>query len=248
MDYLISKGIIVDAIITDPPYAITGYSWDQIIPFDKMWERILKLIKPTGAIVIFGNEPFSSELRLSNKEMYRYDWKWLKNQVTGFQNVNYQPLRCLEDIMVFSKASAVHNGKNIMEYYPQGLVKVNKMVKHHSIDYLKEKKLSKKVELLKKYTNYPRNVISIARETYLYHPTQKPLELMEYLINTYTKEQELVLDFTSGSGSTLLASETLNRKWIGIEITEKYCNITKERIETGIQLKIKFDYENKNGE
>ena len=246
MDYLIDKGITVDAIITDPPYAITGFSWDQVIPFDKMWERLLKLIKPTGAIVLFGNEPFSSALRTSNKSMYRYDWKWLKTQVTGFQNANYQPLRCYEDIMVFSKANAVPHAKNVMEYYPQGLIKVNKIVTRGSIDYLKEKKSNKKMEQQQEYSNFPRNVIQFAREVYLYHPTQKPVALMEYLISTYTKdtkEGELVLDFTSGSGSTLLAAEVLNRRWIGIEITDKYCNVIKKRIEKWIQLKIKLDFD-----
>ena len=106
MDYLISQNIRFDAIITDPPYAVTGFSWDQLIPFDAMWERILKLIKDNGAIILFGNEPFSSNLRKSNEELYRYDWKWIKTQVTGFQNAKYQPLRCYEDVMVFSKAGA----------------------------------------------------------------------------------------------------------------------------------------------
>lgn len=244
MDYLIDKGIVVDAIITDPPYAVTAYSWDQVIPFDEMWKRLLKLIKPTGAIVLFGNEPFSSDLRVSNKKMYRYDWKWLKTQVTGFQNVNYQPLRCYEDIMVFSKAGIVHQAKSLMEYYPQGLIKVNKMTTKKSIDYLKEKKSSKKVNHFQEYANFPRNVIQFSREVYLYHPTQKPIDLMEYLVATYTKEDELVLDFTSGSGSTLLASERLGRRWIGIEITDKYCNVIKERIERGIQLKIPFRFDN----
>ena len=94
MDYLIEKGYKFDAIITDPPYAVTGYSWDQIIPFDKMWNKLEKLIKDDGAIVLFGNEPFSSNLRMSNSKLYKYDWKWVKTQVTGFQNAKYQPLRC----------------------------------------------------------------------------------------------------------------------------------------------------------
>ena len=92
MDYLIEQGIKVDAIITDPPYAVTSYSWDQIIPFDQMWDKLSKLIKDDGAIVLFGNEPFSSSLRMSNPKFYRYDWKWIKTQVTGFQNAKYQPL------------------------------------------------------------------------------------------------------------------------------------------------------------
>ena len=211
MDYLIENNYKFDAIITDPPYAITGYSWDQIIPFDDMWEKILKLIKPTGAIVLFGNEPFSSNLRKSNEKLYRYDWKWLKTQVTGFQNAKYQPLRCYEDIMVFSKSGAVSGCNSAMCYYPQGLVSVNHRVTHSSIDYLKENKINRRQEYTQEFSNFPRNVIQFARESKLYHPTQKPCNLMEYIILTYTKENELVLDFTSGSGSTLLSCEMRKR-------------------------------------
>ena len=241
MDYLIEHGIKVDAIITDPPYAVTNYSWDKIIPFDEMWEKLLALIKDNGAIILFGNEPFSSALRKSNESLYRYDWKWIKNQITGFQNSNYQPLRCYEDIMVFSKSGAVASCKNPMCYYPQGLIKVNVKVTRSAVDYLKEKKDKTKTEHFQEYGDYPRNVIQFARESQLFHPTQKPRSLMEYLISTYTKENELVLDFTSGSGSTLLGCEVLNRRWIGIEITEKYCEVIKKRIENGIQLKLTFE-------
>ena len=235
MDYLINKGIKVDAIITDPPYGITGYKWDCLIPFDAMWERILKLIKDNGAIILFGNELFSSKLRTSNSKLYRYDWKWLKTQVTGFQKAKFQPLKCYEDIMVFSKSNTLN-----MCYYPQGLIPVNIIQEYKSVTYLKEKKDNKIHKVLKEYTNYPRNILQFPRETTLFHPTQKPINLIEYLIETYTKENEIVLDFTSGSGTTLLSAEILNRKWIGIEITDKYCEITKRRLQNGLQLKINF--------
>lgn len=242
MDYLINYNIKVDAIITDPPYEVTSFSWDKIIPFDAMWERLNKLIKTNGAIVLFGNEPFSSNLRKSNEKMYKYDWKWLKTQVTGFQNVKYQPLRCYEDIMVFSKSGTVTNAKKHMKYYPQGTYNTNIMVRKKEINYLKdhdENKVNGKYK--KNIENFPRNVVQFPRESYSLHPTQKPLELMEYLIKTYTKEGDIVLDFTCGSGSTLLACEILNRKWIGIELTDKYCNVTKQRIKNGIQLKFPFE-------
>lgn len=242
MDYLIEKGIKVDAIITDPPYAVTGYTWDQIIPFDKMWDKLLKLIKEDGAIVLFGNEPFSSNLRLSNNKLYRYDWKWLKTQITGFQNAKYQPLRCYEDIMVFSTGGTVHHSLVHMKYYPQGTISVNLKVTRTPVNYLSEKKNNERHEHLQEYGNYPRNVIQFARESQLFHPTQKPVNLMEYLISTYTQVGDLVLDFTSGSGSTLLGCEILSRKWIGIEITDKYCEVIKKRLENGVQLKILFDY------
>ncbi|MBE6152733.1 MAG: site-specific DNA-methyltransferase [Firmicutes bacterium] len=244
MDYLIENNVKVDAIITDPPYAVTGYEWDQLIPFDKMWERLLKLIKDNGAIVLFGNEPFSSNLRMSNSELYRYDWKWVKTQITGYQNAKYQPLRCYEDVMIFSKGGAVAHSKTPMVYYPQGIIAVNLKVSRSSIDYLHEKKKKEKNTHIQEYANFPRNVIQFPRESRLYHPTQKPTNLMEYLISTYTKAGDLVLDFTSGSGSTLLGCEILSRKWIGIEITDKYCKVIKERIKNGIQLKILLDYNN----
>lgn len=244
MDYLISQDMKFDAIITDPPYAVTGYTWDTIIPFEDMWDKLLKLIKDDGAIVLFGNESFSSNLRLSNEKSYRYDWKWVKTQITGFQNAKYQPLRCYEDIMVFSKGSAVPNSKKPMCYYPQDLINVNIKVKTSSINYLNEKAKQKTKKLpdhIQEYANYPRNVIQFARETILFHPTQKPCELMEYLISTYTKEGDAVLDFTAGSGSTLLACEILNRRWTGIEITNKYCEIIKKRLQNGIQLKMELN-------
>lgn len=241
MDYLIEHNLKFDAIITDPPYSITGYKWDKIIPFNEMWERLEKLIKPTGAIILFGNEPFSSDLRNSNKNYYRYDWKWIKTQVTGFQNAKYQPLRSYEDIMVFSKSGAVSSCNSPMCYYPQDLINVNLKVTRTSVDYLKEKKNNGRMEAIQEFSNYPRNIIQFARETRLFHPTQKPINLMEYLIKTYTKENELVLDFTSGSGSTLLVCEILNRRWVGIEITEKYCEVIKRRLENGLQLKLSFE-------
>lgn len=246
MDYLIEQGIKVDAIITDPPYAVTSYSWDQIIPFDQMWDKLSKLIKDDGAIVLFCNEPFSSSLRMSNPKFYRYDWKWIKTQVTGFQNAKYQPLRCYEDIMIFSKCGAVASAKPPMRYFPQGIIPVNLKVTTKPINYLGDKKSDEKVSYTQEEANFPRNVIQFARETDLYHPTQKPIVLMEYIVSTYSKRGDLVLDFTSGSGSTLLACEVLNRRWIGIELTDKYCEVIKKRIQKGIQLKLQFEYDNEN--
>lgn len=252
MDYLIEQGIKVDAIITDPPYAVTNYKWDQIIPFDAMWDKLLKLIKPNGAIVLFGNEPFSSNLRLSNEKLYKYDWKWVKTQVTGFQSAKLQPLRCYEDVMVFSRGGIVSHSKMPMIYYPQGIISVNLKIKKTAVNYLSENKSKERVEHIQEFGDYPRNVIQFPREANLVHPTQKPINLMDYLIQTYTKPNELVLDFTSGSGSTLIACEMSGRRWIGIEITDKYCNVIKERIQNGIQLKLLFEYKhdqkNKNKE
>ena len=170
--------------------------------------------------------------------------QWVKTQITGFQSANYQPLRCYEDIMVFSKGGIVPQAKMPMVYFPQGIISLNLKVARGGIDYLSEKKLKMqdKKDMIQEYGNYPRNVIQFPREANLFHPTQKPMNLMEYLIMTYSKEGELILDFTSGSGSTLLACERINRKWIGIELTDKYCEVIKKRIQDGIQLKIMLDY------
>lgn len=243
MDYLIENNIKVDAVITDPPYAITNFSWDQIIPFDKMWDKLLKLVKNDSAIVLFGNEPFSSSLRNSNLELYKYDWKWLKTQVTGFQSSKYQPLRCYEDIMVFSIGSCVPTARRHMKYYPQDVININLKITRTKVDYLHEKKDKTRYDSIQEYCNYPRNIIQFPRESNLFHPTQKPINLMEYLVTTYTKRNELVLDFTSGSGSTLLACELSGRRWIGIELTDKYCDVIKSRFKKGIQHKLMLNEE-----
>lgn len=231
----------VDAVIADPPYSETRAKWDAIIPMEELWEELKRVIKPQGAIVLFGNEPFSSHLRLSNLEMYRYDWKWVKNRATGFANSNYRPMRKYEDILVFSKANASAGGKaNPMSYYPQGLVPVNKIKKNtpkrkglisvNNNNLGEKNSLNGESEYVQKWTNYPDNILFFDCETKYVHPTQKPVALMEYLVSTYSKEGEVVLDFCMGSGSTGVACKNLNREFIGIEKDEDYYNIAKERI------------------
>lgn len=243
----VNKNIKVDCIICDLPYGETRSKWDKIIPFDIMWELVDKLIIDNGAIVLFGNEPFSSQLRCSKLEWYRYDWKWLKNNQTGFANANYRPMRKYEDIMVFSKANASAGGKNNpMKYYPQDLIEVNKVKKNTSkrqglISYSnnnlgKLNQLSGDSEYVQKYTNYPSNVLSFDVETERVHPTQKPLKLMEYLVKTYTIEGEIVLDFTMGSGSTGVACKLCNREFIGIEADEHYFNVAQSRLNADVTV------------
>lgn len=216
MDRLIKEGVKVDLILTDPPYGTTNCKWDSVIPFDKMWERVNKLIKPNGAIVLFGNEPFSSNLRISNIKNYKYDWVWNKRPV-NFLNAKRQPLREVENIMIF----------NSKIYNPQGLIykeRINK--RSNSTETNSKHGLSNKSY----YTNYPKQILRFIGERGL-HPTQKPVALLEYLIKTYTDEGELVLDFTMGSGSTGVACINTNRKFIGIELNENYFNIAKDRLE-----------------
>ena len=226
MDKLITEGITVDAIITDPPYGTTACKWDSIIPFDVMWERLNKLIKPNGAIVLFGSEPFSSLLRVSNLKNYKYDWIWEKSKATNFLNAKIQPLRAKENICIFYNNSSVYN--------PQ-------MVKGDSYNKGKRKEQTiddvygsfKSVEIKSAGSRYPRDVLyfkTAESEGKTFHKTQKPIALMKYLIKTYTNEGETVLDFTMGSGSTGVACVSTGRDFIGIELDEGYFNISQNRI------------------
>lgn len=231
MDKLIEEGVIFDAIITDPPFGTTACKWDSVIPFDKMWERINKLIKPTGAICLFGCEPFSSRLRMSNIKNYKYDWIWQKEQGTGTLNAKKMPLRNTENISVFYKKQCTYNPQMTKgEPY-----KADRCTFSKNIESIYGKQVDR-VITVNNGTRYPLTIIKFNRPIKnRVHPTQKPVGLLEYLIKTYTNEGELVLDFTMGSGSTGVACLNTNRKFIGIELDENYFNIAKERIENNIK-------------
>ena len=218
----------IDAIITDPPYGTTACKWDSVIDFDLMWEQLNRVIKPNGAIVLFGSEPFSSALRMSNIKNYKYDWKWDKDQGGNFANAKRQPLKTYEDIIVFN--SKIYNpqmtdadSKNIRPISDGAKVNITGMIQKHSKNYNPKKRYPKAI--LKYSTN-----MAECNKTKRVHPTQKPIALMEYLIKTYSNENETILDFTMGSGSTGVACKNLGRKFIGIEKDEKYFNIAKNRI------------------
>jgi len=220
----------IDAIITDPPYGTTACKWDSVIDFDLMWEQLNRIIKPNGAIVLFGSEPFSSALRMSNIKNYKYDWIWKKNRGSNFATLKYQPFKEHEIISVFNKH----------KYYP---IKEERSISGKKrLDYKFRNKTSdinggKFVNNGSDYYANPlgkdlRNPSSVQKfNTEVgQHPTQKPIALMEYLIKTYTNENETVLDFTMGSGSTMVACANLNRNGIGIEKDENYFNIAEQRI------------------
>ena len=244
MDRLISDGVVVDAIITDPPYGTTACKWDSIIPFDEMWLRLNKLIKPNGAIVLFGSEPFSSALRTSNIKNYKYDWTWKKSKPNGFQHSKNKPMKTIENVCVFSLAPMGHKsllGSNRMEYNPQGIISKGitsvKECSHRGntmggdgVSSSRPNQVGREYEA---FTNFPSDFLEYNNVTgkNSIHPTQKPVALMEYLIKTYTNENELVLDFTMGSGTTGVACINTNRKFIGIELDKEYFNIAKKRIE-----------------
>ena len=234
MDKLIEQGIKVDAIITDPPYGTTSCKWDSVIPFDEMWVRLNKLIKNNGAIVLFGSEPFSSALRMSNIKNYKYDWIWEKNMASNFMGTKYQPLKYFENISIFNKHNyypikELKTSKSSLERYKYKLKGSDKgkEVLGGFIDDGKARSFDSKMN----FPNSIRKVKVFPRYKGTLHPTQKPIELMEYLTRTYTNENETVLDFTMGSGTTGVACKNLNRDFIGIELDDKYFQIAKERIE-----------------
>ena len=233
MDKLIEHGVKVDMILTDPPYGTTACKWDSVIPLEPMWERINKLIKPNGAVVLFGSEPFSSALRISSIKNYKYDWVWQKSP-TGFLNAKKMPMKSVENIIVFYNKLPTYN--------PQGITKIkNKTIRNHSTKIERTQiglsthnggRLKK--SYVQSFTGYPNQTLVFSNDKG-FHPTQKPVPLLEYLIKTYTNEGETVLDFTMGSGSTSVACVNTNRNFIGIELDEKYFEIAKKRIEEANQ-------------
>ena len=228
MDKLIAEGVKVDTIITDPPYGTTACKWDSVIPFPEMWLRLNKLIKPNGAIVLFGSEPFSSALRMSNIKNYKYDWVWEKNLKTGNLNAKRMPMGGHELVHIFAKKSPTYN--------PQKRKRTNevksgnkKNSKTSVYGSQKEEYTDNQSDLINPDTII-KNIKCVHNSSGKVHPTQKPVALMEYLIKTYTNENELVLDFTMGSGTTGVACKNLNRNFIGIELDSNYFDIAKERI------------------
>jgi len=222
----------VDMILADPPYGTTSCKWDSVIPLDKMWEQLKRIIKPNGAIVLFGSEPFSSFLRVSNIKMFKYDWIWQKSKPVGFANAKKMPLKDIETISVFCQKTTNYN--------PQGLIKCNREISNSTKTKKKNNETAinggafKKKTFIQEYTGYPRQLLAFNVEQGL-HPTQKPVALMEYLIKTYTNEGETVLDFTAGSFTTGVACVNINRKFIGIELDKNYFDIGVNRIKERIK-------------
>ena len=226
MDSLIEEGIKVDMVLTDLPYGTTACKWDTVIPFEPMWGKVNKLIKPNGAILLFGNEPFTSRLICSNLKGFKYRWDWNKKIPSGMSYAKYRPMQQTEDICVFTK----NREKTI--YNPQ-MIKRDKPIKGGGMSE-SATAFTESYKPLKKTYEYknPTTLIEFDKiRRGSLHPTQKPVDLLEYLIKTYTNEGDLVLDFTMGSGSTGVAALNINRRFIGIELDEKYFNIAKGRLE-----------------
>lgn len=247
----------VRLILADLPYATTDrhgaekktggtsriFAWDSLIPMEPLWEQYKRILIPNGTVVLTADQPFTSHLVLSNLEWFKYEWIWKKRRTTGFLTANYRPMKQTEDILVFSEGGAAaassKNGKN-MVYNPQGLIekivdkknnpkRLGKILGQESFIGKNNKSLTN-APYQQKWTNYPSEILEIALEKKTFHPTQKPVELMEYLVKTYSNENETVLDNVMGSGTTGVAALNTNRKFIGIEKDETYFEFAKERI------------------
>ena len=217
----------VDMVLTDPPYGTTACSWDSVIPFEPMWTQLKRITKKNGAVAMTASQPFTSALVMSNPKDFKYDWAWRKPKGTGHLNAKKMPMRDKEDILVFYASQCSYNPQ-----FSNGTPYKNKAGNPN--------KSTSQTDSYGAYTNfryendgkrYPRQVIEFGVvERGTVHPTQKPVALMEYLIKTYTNPNETVLDFTMGSGTTGVAAMNLGRKFIGIELDDKYFAIAEERI------------------
>ena len=246
----------VDLILCDLPYGTTDRNgvegkgdnrllkWDTVIPLDLLWEQYRRILKPLGTVALTADQPFTSQLILSNLDWFKYEWIWKKQKTTGFLLANYRPMKETEDVVIFSPggaAAASRNGKN-MTYNPQGLIEKKVKRKNnakrlgkflHNPEHMgSNNKLLHETEYEQKWTNYPSEIIEFGLDRNVIHPTQKPVALMEYLIKTYSNEGDTVLDNCMGSGTTGVACKKTNRNFIGIERESEYFTQAKERIES----------------
>lgn len=223
----------VDMILTDPPYGTTACKWDTVIPFETMWQQVWRVLKPNGACLLFGSEPFSSALRMSQIKRFKYDWIWHKSKPSGIATVKFMPMKAHEIISVFCKTKSTfypikeERADSSKQRLSQGKFETWNTAngKQHKLKLTDKKK----VEQLR----FPTTVKFFASKSNnkeCHHPTQKPVALLEYLIKTYTLEGEIVLDFTMGSGSTGVACVNTGRRFIGIEMDDKYFKVATERI------------------
>jgi DNA modification methylase len=212
----------VDMVLADPPYGTTACKWDSIIPLDPMWRQLKRVIKPNGAIVMTASQPFTSVLVSSNMKGFKYDLVWDKPSGTGFLNAKKMPLRSHESLLVFYEKLPIYNPQMTHGHERKTATRrdVNSECYGKGIKTVKYDSTSR----------YPRSICRFSVERMRYHPTQKPVALMEYLIKTYTSEGEAVLDFTMGSGTTGVAAIRNKRHFIGIELDETYFDVAKSRI------------------
>ena len=220
----------VDMVLTDPPYGTTQCKWDSVIPFEPMWAQLNRVTKESGAIVMTAGQPFSSALVMSNPKQFKHEWVWIKNRGSNFANTVREPMKEHEVALVFSNGKWTYN-KQMQPRTGGGVNRVaydfKAITKTENYGAIGSPNLRQgEMRVPSSWQKF--NVASGAEKTK--HSTQKPVALMEYLIKTYTNEGEIVLDFTMGSGSTGVAAKNLGRRFIGIELDEKYFQIAKGRI------------------
>ena len=222
----------VDMVLCDPPYGVTDCKWDSVLPFGDLWKQYERIVKENGAIVLFSAQPFTTRLISSNPRRFRYCWYWRKNNATGAPFAKVQPMRCIEDICVFYRKAPTYN--------PQGLVELGRPRRQRprAAGVYGAFRGDPRPQ---RFTNYPKNLLEFPNEAVdsrkRFHPTQKPVALLEYLVKTYTHEGETVLDNTMGSGSTGVAAVNTGRRFIGMEMDQKYFDIATQRIETAWRAK-----------
>lgn len=224
----------VDLVLCDLPYGTTACAWDSVIPFDLLWAQYRRIAKPNAAIVLTASQPFTSALVMSNLEMFRYAWMWVKNAPGGFAQAKNKPMPKHEDVLVFStgKTGHVSQCKDRVPYFPQGLTHSGKTIKnskgHRASAF--EARANARESYVQEFTGYPHSVLEFDVQREGIHPTQKPVALMEYLIRTYTNEGDTVLDNTMGSGTTGVACMNTGRDFIGMERDADYFAIAQKRI------------------
>ena len=214
----------VDLILTDPPYGTTDCKWDSVIPLEPMWEQLKRIIKPNGVIVLTASQPFTSMLVMSNLGMFKYELIWEKDKPSDFAVAKFKTMKYHETVLIFTNGRATYNPQMVIGKPNHSVGKGIRRKNNES--GANTATVSNKTDGLK----HPKSVLKINRESKPIHPTQKPVALMEYLIKTYSNEDETVLDFTMGSGTTGVACKNLNRKFIGIEKDETYFKIAQDRI------------------
>lgn len=217
----------IDAIICDLPYGTTACKWDTVIPFEPLWEQYKRVIKDNGAIVLFASQPFTSALVMSNPKMFRVEWIWEKDKCSNFFMAKKHPLKAHENIIVFSKKGSFYNPQKTTGHKPANYTRAKSLKgrEHYLIDGKPSHGQTDR---------YPRSVQKFNVHNSAFgqlHPSQKPIELLEYLVLTYTNEGDIVLDNTMGSGTTAIACMNTNRNFIGIELDEHYFAIAKKRVE-----------------
>ncbi len=222
----------VDMVLADLPYGTTACKWDTIIPFEPLWEQLNRVGKPNAAIVMFGSEPFSSLMRMSNLKQFRYDWVWRKNKPTGMLNAKRMPMRDYELISIFSEKPTLFFPIKEPRVWKTSIPKnaTYKSYASKNVSNGKHRDTQRKAMAELRFPTMVQCFDSIATRKEQVHPTQKPVDLLEYLIKTYTKAGDTVLDPTMGSGSTGVASRNTGRKFVGIERDREYFSIAKSRI------------------